>query len=523
MTRIGIFGWGIIAPRSPDIEAFAANLERGGSWLEPFDGFGPCNFLVGFPELRFERYRPWIDARFPPARYSQIVEKMDPTSLHAIAAFIQALGQNPGIEEELRSLGVRTHVYVGCGLGNLPTIASSAVSVWRAQRRWDRFWADPARHPDLSRYRDGDPEVRAAHPGAPPDPAGMTGDREDAEEAWDHYWASCSPALREYLADQREAESVDVVGNVESAKLNAIRLKQQRFQKLQARWKCPEPPWRSVSANLLWNISSMPAAQISMLGRIHGLSIAPVGACSTFGVTLKLAIDAIRRGEATAVVIGATDPPPHPMTVASFYAARVISADAAVSKPLSGLRGTHVSGGSAIWIVGDLDHFRSRGFKPLGMEPLAVGVSSDAHHIITPTKEGPLLAVRQALGLAGVEPSELGTWDLHATATPGDYLEIENLRDTVPGSVLVTARKGTFGHGMSACGGWELTAQYLGFAQGRLYPTPLGQSELNAQIARVHDRFVFDSAVPAPGPVAGKLSMGVGGVNACVLSRPLSD
>ena len=34
--------------------------------------------------------------------------------------------------------------------------------------------------------------------------------------------------------------------------------------------------------------------------------------------------------------------------------------------------------------------------KPLGMEPLAVGVTSDADHIITPSKEGPMEAMRQA-------------------------------------------------------------------------------------------------------------------------------
>jgi 3-oxoacyl-(acyl-carrier-protein) synthase len=91
----------------------------------------------------------------------------------------------------------------------------------------------------------------------------------------------------------------------------------------------------------------------------------------------------------------------------------------------------------------------------------------------------------------------------------------------LPESVLVTARKGTFGHGMSAAGGWELTAQYLGVEQGRLFPTPLSRSELNREIGRVHRRFVFDAACPAPAGLAGKLSMGIGGINACVLSRRL--
>jgi 3-oxoacyl-(acyl-carrier-protein) synthase len=348
------------------------------------------------------------------------------------------------------------------------------------------------------------------------------GERLEAEDAWWHHWAARSPGLAAYLAELREIESLSVDGQVESGKLRVMKQKQRRYAQLQRRWGSPDPPWRQVSANVLWNISNTPAAQISMLGRITGLAFAPVGACSTFGLTLKLAMDAIARGEAKAVVIGATDGPPHPLVVAAFHGARVISADGTVSKPLTGLRGTHVSGGSAIWIVGDHDHMTRLGFRPLGMEPLAVGVSSDADHIITPSREGPLLAIEQAFGKAGVEPGEIVSWDLHATATPGDFLEVDNLRVAVPppAPVLVTARKGTFGHGMSACGGWELTAQYLGWERGTVFPTPLAREELNREIAGVHELFVFDRACPAPRGPVGKLSMGVGGINACVVSRP---
>jgi 3-oxoacyl-[acyl-carrier-protein] synthase II len=115
----------------------------------------------------------------------------------------------------------------------------------------------------------------------------------------------------------------------------------------------------------------------------------------------------------------------------------------------------------------------------------------------------------------------ISTWDLHATATPGDFLEMENLLEVVPESVLVTARKGTFGHGMSAGGGWELTAQYLGYERGALFPTPLSKEELNTEIGHLHQQFVYDDACNAPAGIAGKLSMGIGGINACVLSKPL--
>jgi len=175
-----------------------------------------------------------------------------------------------------------------------------------------------------------------------------------------------------------------------------------------------------------------------------------------------------------------------------------------------------------VWIVGDLDYLSKLGFRPLGMEPISVGVSSDAHHIITPSEDGPRLAMQQAMEQAGVTPDELGTWDLHATATPGDYAEVKNLRSILSDSVLVTARKGIFGHGMSAGGGWELTAQYLGYEQGKLFPTPLTAEELNPAIGDIHRSFVFRDACTFPDKLAGKLSMGIGGINACVLSRPLS-
>ena len=96
--RIGIFGWGVVAPRSPNIEIFEENLKRATRWLEPFDGFGPSNFLVGRPDFEFETYKPWIEARFEPRRYSQLNGKMGNTVKYAIGAFIQALGQNPGIK-----------------------------------------------------------------------------------------------------------------------------------------------------------------------------------------------------------------------------------------------------------------------------------------------------------------------------------------------------------------------------------------------------------------------------------------
>ncbi len=518
-VRIGVFGWGVVAPKSPNIDAFRKNLASSETWLAPFDGFGPNNFLVGEPEFDFDSYRGWIDRRFAPRHFQTLKEKMDLPTLYALGSFIQSLGQNPGLGEEIQSLGTKAHVYVGTGLGAIDTTYQASIQLYEAQQRWDRFWADPERNRALREYvaNGSGPEGDAV----PRDPARVDEEeRAPAQRAWNHYWMRRSSDLQRYLEELAAIDAVSIEGQIEAGKLNAIREKEKRKIKLQEKWHAPDPPWK-VSANLIWNIHNTPAAQISILGKITGPAFAPVAACSTFGMALHLGLRAIQAGDAKIVVVGATDPPPHPLTVGSFYNARVLSADRNVSVPLTRLQGTHVAGGSVIWIVGDLEYLRSKGFRALGMEPLAVGVTSDAHHIVTPTTEGPKAAIVQALEEAAVDPESIGTWDLHATATPGDYSEVMTLRTVVPSSVLITARKGTFGHGMSAGGGWELTAQYLGFEEKRLFPTPLSAEALNESIASVHDSFVFDVACEFPPSVSGKLSMGIGGVNACVLSRPL--
>lgn len=404
--RLGIFGWGVVAPKSPDIDAFARNLQSAESWLAPFNGFGPDNFLVGTPPFDFGAYEAWVSERFAPRHYQRLVEKMDYPTLYAVGAFVQALGQNPGIERVLQALGVEAHVYVGSGLGNLHTIYRESVALHERQARWDAFW------------RGRDEELQA------------------------------------YLGELAAIDATAIDGSVETGKLHVIREREKSRGRLQERWNAPEPPW-AVSPDVVWNIQNTPAAQISILGRITGATFAPAAACSTFGVALQLAMHAIRDGHAKAVVVGATDPPPHPLTVGAFYSARVLSASRAVSLPLTRLQGTHVSGGSAVWVVGDLDYMQTHGFRPLGMEPVGVGVTSDAHHIITPSAAGPSAAITEALNDAGARPEDVATWDLHATATPGDYSEVTTLRSLLPERVLVTARKGAFGHGMSAGGGWS--------------------------------------------------------------------
>jgi len=517
--RIGIFGWGVVAPKSPDINRFEQNLEHADTWLSPFTGYGQSNFLVGYPEFDFETYHPWFDERFPPAKFAQLKDKMGPMVQFAIGAFVQSLGQNPGIEQYLQSLGTQCHVYIGTGIGDITVTQEQTLVYERTLRRWNEFWARPECCAALRRHQEG-----PADSDAPPDPAQLQLGTEawiEAKHAWEAYWAAKSDALGEYLAEARLVHADPVPPSSGSAKLSSIRQKLNRVRALNKKYGCPEEPWAAVSPNLLWNIANIPAAQVSMLGKIVGPAFAPVAACASFGIAAKLAYDAIQRGEAKAVVIGMTDPPPNEMVVSAFYNANVLSADADVSRPLTGLKGTHVAGGACIWIVGDADALRAEGFRPLGMEIVGVGASSDAHHIITPSKGGPQLAMKAAL--QEVQASEVTTWDMHATATPGDATEIENSLEMLHPDVIFTARKGTFGHGMSVGGGWELTAQHIGMARGKLFPMPLTEGELHADVKVHNASFVDRKGRSVPPGYSGKLSMGVGGINSCVISRPWND
>jgi 3-oxoacyl-(acyl-carrier-protein) synthase len=514
--RVGIFGWGVVAPKSPNIDAFARNLDHAETWLSPFLGFGPSNFLVGYPDFDFEAYHAWFDDRFPPAKYAQLNDKMGPMVKYAIGSFIQSLAQNPGIETYLQSLGTKCHVYVGTGLGELTVTYEQSIVLDRALRRWNEFWSKPDRCEALRKHLAGERDETA-----PRDPAELeVGSEEwiDAKHAWESYWVERSDALRDYLAEAATIHGEPVPPSSGSAKLSSIRQKLNRIRALNKKWGCPEEPWASVSPNMLWNIANIPAAQISMLGKIVGPAFAPIAACASFGIALKMAVDAINLGEATAVVVGMTDPPPHGMTLSAFYNANVVSADADVSRPLTGLKGTHVAGGSCVWIIGDAEAMMARGFRPLGLEIVGIGTSSDAHHIITPSKGGPQLAMRAAL--KEVQATDVTTWDMHATATPGDATEIEHSLELLHPDVIFTARKGTFGHGMSVGGGWELTAQHLGMARGKLYPVPLTEGELHADV-KVHDaKFVQIEGCNVDRGYSGKLSMGIGGINSCVISRP---
>ncbi|MBW2712034.1 MAG: beta-ketoacyl synthase, partial [Deltaproteobacteria bacterium] len=316
MKRIGIFGWGIVAPKSPNVEVFEQNLAQATTWLEPLQGFGPSNFLVGRPEFDFSVYKPWMDERFGPRKYSQLDEKMGNMVKYAIGAFIQSLQQNPGMDKLLQELESQAHVYVGTGLGDFSLQYDRVLVYYKAQKRWNRFWCQEDKNKELAAYHQApsDEKQRIRNQlQSPPDPAEMDSvheSYEDTQEAWYAFWIQRSDGLRRYLEELREIEAEGLTGDIDTGKMHLIRRKTGARRKLNSKYGCPIEPWNAVDPTLLWNIPNIPAAQISMIGKITGAAFAPVAACSGFGTALKVAMNAIQLGQAKAAVIGTTDPEP---------------------------------------------------------------------------------------------------------------------------------------------------------------------------------------------------------------------
>jgi 3-oxoacyl-(acyl-carrier-protein) synthase len=521
--KISLYGVGICSPGAANLREFLALVQEGKPALSPIEQFQGA-FLIGKPKFDFEVYRDWISQRHPNNKFTQLSDKGYSHVRMAVGTSIDALESNPGLEQALKKIDPRVYVCYGSGFGDLTAYFIGHDEYKSAERVWNKFWAHPERCKALAEHISG----KHTDTNAPTSPTTFEIDspeRAAAWETWDTYWSKKSDALQDYLREFNAMESITIGADVANDKLNVIRAKTKAKKALQEKWKHPVPPWEAVNANMLWNLPNAPAAQVSMLHGIHGVSYASIGACATFGLVLRQAVDGIRSGDYDAAIIGTTDLPPPPELVAGFNAAKVLAAGCNVGVPLCDLRGTHVAGGACTWILAADDVMEKLGQKSLGVEILGVGLSSDAEHIITPSMEGPKLCIRDAFEQAGIAPKDVHTWDMHATGTPGDWSEFK-LIDNLPASTIITARKGIFGHGMSTCGGWELTAQLLSTRKNGKVFTLTGSGitaeRVHPSIREVGRQLATDKTltVEAPGGlVCGKLSMGIGGISSCVLSR----
>lgn len=99
-----------------------------------------------------------------------------------------------------------------------------------------------------------------------------------------------------------------------------------------------------------------------------------------------------------------------------------------------------------------------------------VGESSDAHHMSAPHPEGlgAIMAMRQALAGAGLQPADIDYINLHGTATPSNDAAEARAVAAVFGdyATACSSTKGATGHALGAAGGMEAVISALSLQHG---------------------------------------------------------
>jgi 3-oxoacyl-[acyl-carrier-protein] synthase II len=197
-------------------------------------------------------------------------------------------------------------------------------------------------------------------------------------------------------------------------------------------------------------------------------------ACSSSANALGAALDWIRLGRADAVIAGGTESLCRTI-FAGFNALHALSSEPC--RPFHRRRsGLSLGEGAAILVLESAAHAARRG-ATVHAEILSYGTSADAHHLTAPHPEGlgAALAMRRALGRAGLAPDAVDYVNAHGTGTPlNDAIESAAIR-TVFGAaaarVAISSTKAAIGHTLGAAGAIEALATVLALRDGFLPPT----------------------------------------------------
>jgi 3-oxoacyl-[acyl-carrier-protein] synthase II len=274
-------------------------------------------------------------------------------------------------------------------------------------------------------------------------------------------------------------------------------------------------------------IPNMGAGWASIELGTKGPLMSQTTACAASNMAIGDALDAIRLGRAHTMFAGGGESPVTEMAIAGFDAMRALSRrnddPAGASRPFDqGRDGLVIGEAAAVLVLEELERAEARGAR-IHAELLGYGVSSDASHITEPDPTGssPARAMRMAIEDAGIDPTEVGYVNAHATSTPlGDSAETKVIKlalgDEHARRTPVSSTKGATGHCFGGAGAIEAAFSILALRDGIVPPTinyedPDPDCDLD---------YVPNEAREVPGlEVAMSNSFGFGGHNAALVFR----
>jgi 3-oxoacyl-[acyl-carrier-protein] synthase II len=266
---------------------------------------------------------------------------------------------------------------------------------------------------------------------------------------------------------------------------------------------------------------------VSIKYGLQGPSSAVATACATGTHAIGDAARQIMFGYADRMIAGGSDSVINPLGVGGFAAMRALStrndAPTEASRPFDkGRDGFVMSEGAGIVVLEEYELAKARGAK-IYAEIAGYGMSSDAHHITSPSEDGdgPKRVMNAAIKDAGIAPEQIGYVNAHGTSTPaGDRIECAALT-RVFGSharkLKVSSTKSMTGHLLGAAGGLETIVCAL-VAQTGLIPPTINVVDQDPDCD-------LDVTANVPGTFDGEYTLnnnfGFGGTNGCLVLRKL--
>ena len=257
---------------------------------------------------------------------------------------------------------------------------------------------------------------------------------------------------------------------------------------------------------------------------IAGPAVAVAAACASSGYAMALGRTWLDAGQVDACLVGGCDIL-SPTAIAAFYNLRALSRRSddphKASRPFDRDRdGFVMAEGGAFFMLERRAEAARRSAKVYG-ELAGVGMSSDAHHMVTPCSD-PTEAARAitlALADAGIGPADVDYVNAHAAGTPvGDAAEAGAIRlafgaaaDTIP----VSSTKSMSGHLVSGAAAFEAVACLAAMHRDAVPPT-VNLDAVDPACALDH---VPHTARPHRVTIAASNSFGFGGANLCLVLR----
>ncbi|EDO8696992.1 beta-ketoacyl-ACP synthase II [Campylobacter jejuni] len=226
----------------------------------------------------------------------------------------------------------------------------------------------------------------------------------------------------------------------------------------------------------------IPSALVNMLGGLisieHGLkgpNISCVTACAAGTHAIGEAYKSIALGNAKKMLVIGAEAAICPVGIGGFASMKALSTrnedPQHASRPFDKERDGFVMGeGAGALVFEEYEEAKKRG-ATIYAELIGFGESADAHHITSPTLDGPLRAMKKALNMAG--NLKVDYINAHGTSTPvNDKNETAAIKELFGNNIpLISSTKGQTGHCLGAAGAIEAVISVMALRDGVVPPT----------------------------------------------------